>query len=264
MGTLDAHTPFAVMGCYLALVGIGTGMLMQNLVLIVQNEVSVHRDGRRPAPPSRSSGAWAVRSGVSVLGAVLGTRVSTLIARASSPSRFRRPSWPRCPVDCPSRPRSRHSPSRCTASSPTRSPAACRTLFPIAGSALDRRDRGDPAAQGAPAGHRRPPSNCWPRPRTSPACRREEMLDASPADAGRTRRAGPTGGRPAGGGRRRATVMAGSRLTARGIGTTPVPRHQFRRVGTGVDALNVVSHRSSVRPTGARARLDGGGAQRPA
>ncbi len=79
MGTLDAHTSFAVMGCYLALVGIGTGMLMQNLVLIVQNEVSATEMGSASATVAffRSMGGAI---GVSVLGAILGTKVNTLIS----------------------------------------------------------------------------------------------------------------------------------------------------------------------------------------
>ena len=80
MGTLDAHTPFLIMGGYLALVGTGTGMLMQNLVLIVQNEVPIHEMGAASATVAffRTLGGAV---GVSVLGAVLGSRVSALTAQ---------------------------------------------------------------------------------------------------------------------------------------------------------------------------------------
>jgi MFS family permease len=79
MCTLTASTSFVLMGVYLLLVGMGTGMLMQNLVLIVQNEVPVTEMGAASATVAffRSMGGAI---GVSVLGAVLGTRVSNLMA----------------------------------------------------------------------------------------------------------------------------------------------------------------------------------------
>lgn len=79
LGTMDAHTSFVLMGVYLLLMGGGTGMIMQNLVLIVQNEVDVKEMGVASASVAffRSLGGAI---GVSVLGAVLGSRVSTLTA----------------------------------------------------------------------------------------------------------------------------------------------------------------------------------------
>jgi EmrB/QacA subfamily drug resistance transporter len=79
LGTMDAHTSFVLMGVYLLLLGSGTGMIMQNLVLIVQNEVSVKEMGVASASVAffRSLGGAI---GVSVLGAVLGTRVASLTA----------------------------------------------------------------------------------------------------------------------------------------------------------------------------------------
>ncbi|WP_211229202.1 MDR family MFS transporter [Nakamurella lactea] len=79
LGTMDAHTSFVLMGVYLLLLGSGTGMVMQNLVLIVQNEVAVTEMGVASASVAffRSLGGAI---GVSVLGAILGTRVASLTA----------------------------------------------------------------------------------------------------------------------------------------------------------------------------------------
>ena len=112
MSTLDAHTPFALMGVYLLLLGSGTGMLMQNLVLIVQNEVDVTDMGVASATIAffRTMGGAI---GVSVLGAVLGSRVGTLTADGVAAQQVPRPNWPSWPVGCPSRQRSVDSPSRC-------------------------------------------------------------------------------------------------------------------------------------------------------
>ncbi|WP_435768481.1 MDR family MFS transporter [Nocardioides sp. SYSU DS0651] len=70
LGTIDAHTPLVVVGGYMALVGVGLGATMQNLVLAVQNTSA-------PADLGASSSVVAFfRSiggsvGVSALGAVL-------------------------------------------------------------------------------------------------------------------------------------------------------------------------------------------------
>jgi EmrB/QacA subfamily drug resistance transporter len=79
MGTLDETTSLAELGAFMVLVGAGVGMLMQNLVLVVQNTV------RRDEIGAGSSLIAFFRSlggaiGVSVLGAVLATRAQDSIA----------------------------------------------------------------------------------------------------------------------------------------------------------------------------------------
>jgi EmrB/QacA subfamily drug resistance transporter len=83
MGTLDEKTSLVELGVFMALVGIGLGMVMQNLVLVVQNSVAFSEMGSGSALIAffRSLGGAV---GVSVLGAVLGHKVtSTLGAMAS-------------------------------------------------------------------------------------------------------------------------------------------------------------------------------------
>lgn len=79
MGTVDHHTPITHVMIYMAMMGLGMGMMMQNLVLAVQNTVDVTQVGAASAAVSffRSLGGVV---GVAVLGAVLGRRVSTLVA----------------------------------------------------------------------------------------------------------------------------------------------------------------------------------------
>lgn len=78
MGTIDFHTNLGVICVYMAIIGVGMGMLMQNMMLAAQNTLS-------PAELSTGSATIAFfRSlggalGVSVLGAVLGSRVTTEI-----------------------------------------------------------------------------------------------------------------------------------------------------------------------------------------
>lgn len=78
MGTVRYDTSFVLVSVYMALLGLGVGMVMQNLVLIVQNTVSVHEVGVASSTVSffRSLGGAI---GVAGLGAVLASRVSTLI-----------------------------------------------------------------------------------------------------------------------------------------------------------------------------------------
>jgi EmrB/QacA subfamily drug resistance transporter len=75
MGTIRYDTPFVLVSLYMVLLGGGVGMVMQNLVLVVQNDVDPRRIG------VASSGIAFFRSlggtiGVSALGAVLGARVA--------------------------------------------------------------------------------------------------------------------------------------------------------------------------------------------
>ncbi|PYE20766.1 EmrB/QacA subfamily drug resistance transporter [Williamsia limnetica] len=77
LGTIDHATNLWLVGAFTLVVGLGVGMLMQNLVLVVQNTVSVHNIG------AASSNVAFFRTfggaiGVSVLGSVLATRVAEL------------------------------------------------------------------------------------------------------------------------------------------------------------------------------------------
>jgi EmrB/QacA subfamily drug resistance transporter len=79
LGTTDHLTSLWLMGIYMALVGIGVGMTMQNLVLAVQNTVPLKDLGSSSATVAffRSLGGTI---GVSVLGAVLANKVASNIA----------------------------------------------------------------------------------------------------------------------------------------------------------------------------------------
>lgn len=74
MSTLRYDTPFGLMFLYMALLGLGVGMLMQNLVLVVQNTVDVTQIGAASAGVAffRTLGGAA---GVAALGAALAARV---------------------------------------------------------------------------------------------------------------------------------------------------------------------------------------------
>lgn len=76
-GTTDHTTELWLTGIYTAILGLGLGMVMQNLVLAVQNTVKASDIGTASASVAffRSVGGAI---GVSVLGAVLGTRVTQL------------------------------------------------------------------------------------------------------------------------------------------------------------------------------------------
>ncbi|MET1005762.1 MAG: MFS transporter [Propionibacteriaceae bacterium] len=75
LGTIDHTTSLLLMSGYMALMGLGMGALMQNLVLAVQNTVDVRDIGAASATVAffRSLGGAV---GVSVLGAVLATQVA--------------------------------------------------------------------------------------------------------------------------------------------------------------------------------------------
>jgi EmrB/QacA subfamily drug resistance transporter len=79
MGTIGSHTSFVLLSVYMAVLGLGVGMTMQNLVLVVQNSISVRDMGAATATVGffRSMGG---AMGVSALGALLGNRTATLIA----------------------------------------------------------------------------------------------------------------------------------------------------------------------------------------
>ena len=76
-GTIDHTTDLTLVGIFIFIVGLGLGLMLQNLVLAVQNTVRAEDIG------SASSSVAFFRSfggavGVSVLGAVLANRVSSL------------------------------------------------------------------------------------------------------------------------------------------------------------------------------------------
>ena len=78
MGSMDELTSLPELAAFMVLVGAGVGMLMQNLVLVVQNAVSQHDIGAGSSLISffRSLGGAI---GVSVLGAILAARASSSI-----------------------------------------------------------------------------------------------------------------------------------------------------------------------------------------
>jgi MFS family permease len=78
LATIDHATDMVLLGCFLAVLGTGIGMTMQNLVLAVQNTVAATDLGAASSAVAffRSLGGTI---GVSVLGAVLSSRVGTLI-----------------------------------------------------------------------------------------------------------------------------------------------------------------------------------------
>ncbi|AXG79002.1 MFS transporter [Streptomyces paludis] len=82
LGTIRYDTPYWHIGIYMALLGLGVGMMMQNLVLATQNQVAPEDLG------SASSVVTFFRSlggavGVSALGAVLANRITHYVEEAS-------------------------------------------------------------------------------------------------------------------------------------------------------------------------------------
>lgn len=78
LGTLQYDTSLVFVGVFMFILGAGLGMLMQNLVLVVQNSIEVKNLGVATSAVTffRSIGGTV---GVSVLGSVLGTAVTTKI-----------------------------------------------------------------------------------------------------------------------------------------------------------------------------------------
>jgi EmrB/QacA subfamily drug resistance transporter len=90
MGTLDEHTSLLELGAFMVVVGAGMGMLMQNLVLVVQNTVA-HEDigaGSSLIAFFRSLGGAI---GVSVLGAILAAKAGSSIASGLAAQGVRAP-----------------------------------------------------------------------------------------------------------------------------------------------------------------------------
>jgi hypothetical protein len=80
LSALDHETDMVLLGVFLFVLGVGIGMSMQNLVLAVQNTVAASDLGAASSAVAffRSLGGTI---GVSVLGAVLTTRVGDLITQ---------------------------------------------------------------------------------------------------------------------------------------------------------------------------------------
>ena len=78
MGTIDETTSFVLVGGYMLVVGVGVGMLMQNLVLATQNTLPITEMGAGTATVAffRTLGGAI---GVSALGALLSNRVQHLM-----------------------------------------------------------------------------------------------------------------------------------------------------------------------------------------
>jgi EmrB/QacA subfamily drug resistance transporter len=78
MSTIRYDTDITLVSIYLALLGLGLGMVMQNLVLVVQNSVDVRQTGAASAAVAffRSLGGTL---GVSALGALLAAQVASHI-----------------------------------------------------------------------------------------------------------------------------------------------------------------------------------------
>jgi EmrB/QacA subfamily drug resistance transporter len=78
LATIDHATPLWKIGIFLVILGLGLGMLMQNLVLAVQNNVGPRDVGSASASVAffRSFGGAI---GVAVLGSILGTRVQNTL-----------------------------------------------------------------------------------------------------------------------------------------------------------------------------------------
>ena len=85
LGTIDADTSVPLLSLYMAVLGIGVGMLMQNLVLAAQNDVPAHELGAATSVLTffRSMGGAI---GVSALGAVLANRVTALMTERLGPA----------------------------------------------------------------------------------------------------------------------------------------------------------------------------------
>ncbi|XHL86280.1 MDR family MFS transporter [Streptomyces niveus] len=81
LSTIDADTGFGLLSLYMAVLGVGVGLLMQNLVLAAQNDVPASELGAATSVLSffRSMGGTI---GTSVLGAILANRVASEMAKS--------------------------------------------------------------------------------------------------------------------------------------------------------------------------------------
>jgi EmrB/QacA subfamily drug resistance transporter len=85
LSTIDAGASVLMLSLYMAVLGVGVGMLMQNLVLAAQNDVPAHKLGAATSSLTffRTMGGAI---GVSALGAVLASRVTTLMTERFGPA----------------------------------------------------------------------------------------------------------------------------------------------------------------------------------
>ncbi|MEV4416046.1 MDR family MFS transporter [Catellatospora sp. NPDC049609] len=85
LGTIDHRTSVPLLSAYMAVLGIGVGLLMQNLVLAAQNDVPAHELGVATSVLTffRSMGGAI---GVSALGAVMANRITDLSAERFGPA----------------------------------------------------------------------------------------------------------------------------------------------------------------------------------
>jgi EmrB/QacA subfamily drug resistance transporter len=90
MSTMRVDTPYALLATYMAVIGLGLGMTMQNLVLSVQNAVPITQLGAASSTVAffRSLGGAV---GVSALGAVLAHKVSSHTAEGLAALGIRTP-----------------------------------------------------------------------------------------------------------------------------------------------------------------------------
>jgi EmrB/QacA subfamily drug resistance transporter len=97
MGTLDETTSLVELGAFMVLVGAGLGMLMQNLVLVVQNAVAHTEMGAGSSLIAffRSLGGAL---GVSVLGALLASKASSSIAAGVAAAGVKAPAGDKVPA----------------------------------------------------------------------------------------------------------------------------------------------------------------------
>ncbi|MEV6601656.1 MFS transporter [Actinoplanes sp. NPDC051346] len=79
LSTIDAHTPVLRLALFMAVLGVGVGMLMQNLMVAAQNDVPARELGATTSALTffRTMGGAV---GVSVLGAVLTAKVTSMLA----------------------------------------------------------------------------------------------------------------------------------------------------------------------------------------
>ncbi|ALG09106.1 MDR family MFS transporter [Kibdelosporangium phytohabitans] len=84
LATIDRGTSIVLLSAYMVVLGIGVGMLMQNLVLVAQNDVAAHDLGASTSVLTffRSLGGTV---GVSVLGAVLANRLTSEVTSHLGP-----------------------------------------------------------------------------------------------------------------------------------------------------------------------------------
>ncbi|ONI82838.1 MFS transporter [Actinosynnema sp. ALI-1.44] len=84
LATIDRNTSIVLLSAYMVVLGIGVGMLMQNLVLVAQNDVAAQDLGASTSVLTffRSLGGTV---GVSVLGAVLANRLTSEVTAHLGP-----------------------------------------------------------------------------------------------------------------------------------------------------------------------------------